>query len=59
MGAGYALLCTHIIGFIISQAILKKYFNVNFLNSFKHAILFYGEVYTIIMDRIKVWRTKA
>jgi lipopolysaccharide exporter len=59
MGAAYALLFTHTIGFIISQAILKRYFNVNFLNSFKHAFLFYGEAYSIVMDRIKVWRTKA
>jgi len=58
MGAAYALLFTHTIGFIISQVILNRYFNVNFLNSFKHAILFYGEMYSIVMEKMKAWRTK-
>jgi lipopolysaccharide exporter len=53
MGAGYALLCTHIIGFIMTQAILKKYFNVNFLNCFKYAFQFYPEVFKICTERLK------
>jgi lipopolysaccharide exporter len=57
MGAGYALLCTHLIGFIMTQAILKKYFNVNFLNCFRYAFKFYPEMFKIITERVNLkWK---
>ncbi len=52
MGAAYGLLCTHVAGFIITQSILKKYYNVNFLNCFKHAFQLYPELFKIFSDKI-------
>jgi O-antigen/teichoic acid export membrane protein len=54
MGAGYALLCTHFIGFLITQRILRAYFNVNFLNCFKYAFQFYPELTKIFLDKLKL-----
>lgn len=59
MGAGYALICTHTIGFIMTQSILKKYFNVNFLNCFRHAFKFYPEAFKIVSSRLNLkWKTQ-
>ena len=45
LGAGYAIIITHVIGFIVSQYLLRKHYNINFLNTFKYAIQFYPEMY--------------
>ena len=45
IGAAYATLSANIIGFIISQIILRKELKVNLLNTFKYAVDFYPELY--------------
>ncbi len=58
IGAAYAVLATHIVGFFISQALLKKYYKVNFLNCFKYAFKFYPELFRIFAERMKLkWKT--
>ncbi|RZK73025.1 MAG: hypothetical protein EOO92_19190, partial [Pedobacter sp.] len=48
MGAGYALVISHAVGFILTQSMLYYYYKINFLNAFKFAIKFYPEFYHII-----------
>lgn len=45
MGAAYATLCSSIIGFFLSQYILKKELNVRTLNTLKFAMEFYPEFF--------------
>lgn len=45
MGAAYATLCSNIIGFLISQYILRKELNVRVFNSLRYAWSFYPEFY--------------
>lgn len=45
MGAAYASLCSSVIGFFISQHILKKELNVNPFNTLRYAWEFYPEFY--------------
>ncbi|MFA6945075.1 MAG: flippase [Pedobacter sp.] len=45
LGAAYATLTAHIIGFIIGQRILKRELNVNILNTFIYAYQFYPEFF--------------
>ncbi|UAY51326.1 oligosaccharide flippase family protein [Ferruginibacter albus] len=52
MGAAYALLITHVIGFIMTQYILRRSFNINFLNCFKYAFDFYPELFKIVLEKI-------
>lgn len=52
IGAGYALLLSHTIGFCITQFILYKLFGINFLNAFKYAFNFYPEFFKIITDKL-------
>ena len=52
LGAAYALLITHVAAFIISQAILKKNYQISFLNCFRYAFQFYPEMYKIIKEKI-------
>lgn len=52
IGAGYALLLSHTIGFCITQFILYKLFGINFLNSFKYAFNFYPEFFKIVKDKL-------
>ncbi|MFL5789735.1 MAG: oligosaccharide flippase family protein [Flavisolibacter sp.] len=59
IGAGIALLATHVIGFIITQALLRKYYNINFLNCFKYAFNFYPEIIHLIQTRIPLKWQKA
>jgi O-antigen/teichoic acid export membrane protein len=54
LGAAYATLSANIIGFLISQAILKKQLKVNFFNTFKYALKFYPELY----QKIKLFLIK-
>ena len=58
IGAGYALLCSHSIGFIITQVLLYRLFKIEFLNSFKYALEFYPEFAKIILHKIS-WKTHA
>jgi len=58
LGAAYALLCSHIAGFIFTQLLLSKYFGINFLNCFKHAFNFYPEFAKILMEKLNLkWKT--
>lgn len=57
LGAGYALLCSHTVGFIITQYLLRRLYNINFLNCFKYAFQFYPEFYKIIIGKLQ-WRTR-
>lgn len=47
LGAAYALLTTHLIGFIITQIILYRYFKISFINCFKYAFAFYPELFQL------------
>jgi lipopolysaccharide exporter len=58
IGAGYALLCSHTIGFIITQWQLHRLFKIDFLNSFKYAFQFYPEFAKIILHKMS-WKTPA
>lgn len=51
LGAAYALVVSHIIGFIISQIILYRYFKINFLNCFRYAFRFYPELTKMVFDK--------
>lgn len=53
IGAAYAAIISNVIGFIVSQIILYKYFRVNFLNSFKYAVAFYPEMTKLLMDKLR------
>lgn len=57
LGAGYALVVAHLIGFVLTQAMLYHFYRINFLNAFKYAVKFYPEFYHIIRHKIS-W-TKA
>ncbi len=52
LGAAYALLCSHLTGFIITQYILHRLYKINFLNCFKQAFLFYPEFIKIILHKM-------
>ncbi|MDB5203434.1 MAG: hypothetical protein JWQ27_2843 [Ferruginibacter sp.] len=57
LGAGYALLCSHTVGFLLTQYLLNKLYNINFLNCFKYAFQFYPEFYKIIISKLP-WRKR-
>lgn len=58
LGAAYALLCSHVTGFIITQLLLYKYFGISFINCFKNAFRFYPEFANIIFDKLNLkWKT--
>lgn len=48
LGAAYALLCSHIIGFVMTQWILYKLFRINFMNCIKNAFNFYPEYFRLV-----------
>jgi lipopolysaccharide exporter len=52
IGAGYALIVAHLIGFCVTQFLLNRLFNINFLNAFKYAFSFYPEFFKIIMEKL-------
>ena len=52
IGAGIALLVTHMVGFIITQRLLRQYYNINFINCFKYAFDFYPEMWQMLNSRI-------
>ena len=52
IGAGYALLASHAIGFLITQVLLYRLFGINFLNAFKYALNFYPEFFRIIVQKL-------
>ncbi|MFZ1529702.1 MAG: oligosaccharide flippase family protein [Ferruginibacter sp.] len=53
IGAAYAAIISNVIGFVISQVILYRYFGVNFIKCFKYAIAFYPEMTRLFFDKIK------
>lgn len=59
MGAAHALIITHVIGFIVTQILLNKYYNVSIGMCFVYAIRFYPEFYNIIMEKVQPkWKTQ-
>lgn len=52
MGAAYALVATHILGFAVSMFILYKYFKISIFNTIKYCIDFYPEIVRIFMSII-------
>ena len=59
LGAAYALLSSHVTGFILTQLLLYKFFRINFLNCFKNAFLFYPEFANIIFEKLNLkWKTR-
>jgi lipopolysaccharide exporter len=60
LGAAYALLLSHVIGFIITQSILKKQFNISWINCFKNAFNFYPELFILFSKKIlSKWKTAS
>lgn len=57
IGAGYALLVSHFIGFCITQSLLYKLFGINFLNAFKYAFHFYPDFFKIIVAKLP-WKLR-
>lgn len=57
MGAGYALVLSHLTGFVITQILLYRTFGINCLNAFKYAVQFYPEFLKIILARLP-WRMR-
>ncbi|MEP7252213.1 MAG: oligosaccharide flippase family protein [Ginsengibacter sp.] len=58
LGAAYALLTTHAIGFILTQFFLKKYFDISFVNCFKYAIGYYPQLYQLFSHKLlSKWKT--
>lgn len=57
IGAGYALLASHFIGFVITQLLLYRLFKINFLNAFKYAFNFYPEFLKIIVQKLP-WKIR-
>ncbi len=51
LGAAYALLTTHFIGFVITQTLLKKYFNISFINCFKYSIAYYPQLFQLFSEK--------
>lgn len=51
LGAAYATLIAHLIGFMIGQSILKRELNVNIRNTLIYAINFYPEFYRKYIKR--------
>jgi lipopolysaccharide exporter len=52
IGAGYALLVSHTIGFVITQSLLYKLFGIKFLNAFKYAFYFYPVFFKIVKEKL-------
>lgn len=52
IGAGYALIASHLIGFCVTQYLLYRLFGINFLNAFKYAFNFYPEFLKIIAQKL-------
>lgn len=57
IGAGYALLISHFIGFCITQFLLYKLYKINFLNAFKYAFNFYPDFFKILVARLP-WKLR-
>jgi lipopolysaccharide exporter len=55
LGAAYALLCSHLTGFIITQYILYRLYQINFINCFKYAFAFYPEFVKIVFQKLQ-WK---
>jgi len=55
IGAAYALIAAHVVGFIMTQIILYKFFGIRFMNCFKQAFLFYPELTKMIFDKAQ-WK---
>lgn len=59
MGCAYALLLTHLIGFVATQYVLNRIYNISFINCFKQAFLFYPEISKLLIDKFFVkWKTR-
>jgi O-antigen/teichoic acid export membrane protein len=59
LGAAYALLATHIIGFIITQLLLYKKYRISFISCFRYAFSFYPELSKIVMQKLSVkWKAR-
>jgi lipopolysaccharide exporter len=52
LGAGYALVLSHVVGFAITQSLLYRLFGINFFNAFKYAFSFYPEFFKIILEKL-------
>jgi O-antigen/teichoic acid export membrane protein len=60
MGAAWALVLTHVIGFILTQILLKKYYDISILMCFVYAFRFYPEIFQIVKEKIQPkWKTHA
>lgn len=51
MGAAYALIATHIAGFVITQILLRKYYNISIMMCFVYALRFYPELFQIVKEK--------
>lgn len=56
MGAAYALIITHILGFAITQVLLNRFFKINFINCLKYTLNFYPELFRIATSRLPFFK---
>jgi O-antigen/teichoic acid export membrane protein len=52
IGAGYALVLSHVIGFITTQWMLNRFYGIQFFNAIKYSFKFYPEFLHIVRDRL-------
>lgn len=57
IGAGYALVLSHLVGFSITQLLLYRLFRVNFLNAFRFAFTLFPEFIKIIIQKLP-WKLR-
>lgn len=60
MGAAWALVLTHVIGFVVTQILLRKYYGVSIWRCFIYAFQFYPEIIQIIKEKfLPKWKTQS
>lgn len=60
MGAAYALIATHVVGFIITQILLRKFYNISLLMCFVYAFRFYPEIFQIVKEKfLPKWKPQV
>lgn len=60
MGVAWALVLTHVIGFVVTQILLRKYYGVSIWRCFIYAFQFYPEIIQIIKEKfLPKWKTQS
>ncbi len=57
LGAAYALVASHLVGFIITQTILYRIYHIQFISCIKYAITFYPELSKLFVEKLQLkWK---